>query len=63
MLHFVDLGEPVTTRLEKALKSSGHSFKANYANFAAPLIINGLAYTIADAADRYLPGGWEGIFA
>lgn len=63
MPQFVDLGQPISTRIEVELKRSGHTFKSNYKDFSAPLIINGLAYTLADAADKFLPGGWEGIFA
>lgn len=62
LLH-VDLGEPVGTRIERALQTSGKTYRANYANLAAPFIIDGIAHSIVEAADRFVPGGWEGIFA
>lgn len=63
MLQFIDLGEPVSTRIENALRAAGKAFTTNYSNLRAPFTIEGITHNFADAADAYLPGGWDGIFA
>lgn len=63
MLQFIDLGEPIATRIENAVRAAGKAFTADYSNLLAPFIIDGIALNAADAADEYLPGGWDGIFA
>lgn len=62
MLQFIDLGEPIATRIEKAAKAAGRSIEIDYTNLRAPFIIDGERMNAADAADEYLPGGWDGIF-
>lgn len=63
MLQHIDLGAPVATRIEKALQAAGKAYTTNYSNLLAPFTIDGIDHNFADAADAYLPGGWDGIFA
>lgn len=63
MLQFIDLGEPVATRIENALRAAGKAFTTNYSNLCAPFTVDGETLNFADAADKFLPGGWDGVFA
>jgi len=62
MLQFVDLGAPIAVRIEHAVLAAGMTFSINYDNIRAPFIVDGQALNAADAADRFLEGGWDGIF-
>jgi hypothetical protein len=63
MLQFIDLGEPVSNRIENALTTAGKAFTTNYSDLRAPFTIEGVTLNFADAADLYLPGGWDSVFA
>lgn len=62
MLQFIDLGEPVAQRIEKAALAAGKTFEVDFSDLRAPFIIDGDRMNVAVAADEYLAGGWDGIF-